>query len=148
MSCLEYLNCDRICENHPYWYKSWNPIYSLTLNLHSSTVQVHQAYGYRWPSLFSQMAFSQPCQTVKVHYTQQNHMWNTSSDTVFVYWCRQTVLWSYVYNTVFHIRMVLLWQGLWSQWMALIRMCDVKLLPTTVLSYPVDLVSFCHLLNT
>ena len=39
--------CDRICKNYPYWHNNWNPIYGLKLKLHSSTVQAHQAHGYR-----------------------------------------------------------------------------------------------------
>ena len=35
---------------------------------HSNTTQKHQTHGYWWPSLLSQMAFCQPCQTMKVHY--------------------------------------------------------------------------------
>ena len=52
--------CDWICKNHPYWHNNWNPICSLKLKLHSSTVQAHQAYGYGWASLLSQMAFLEP----------------------------------------------------------------------------------------
>ena len=39
--------CDCLCENRPYWHNNWNPIYSLTLKLHSCTVQAHQAHWYR-----------------------------------------------------------------------------------------------------
>ena len=51
---------DWICENRPYWYKNWNLIFSLTWMLHSSTIQTHQAHGYRWPSLLSQTHFAKP----------------------------------------------------------------------------------------
>ena len=40
----EHFNCDCLCENHPYSHNNRNPIYSLTLKLHSCTVQAHQAY--------------------------------------------------------------------------------------------------------
>ena len=35
------------------------------LKLHTCTILRHQAYGYRWLSLFLQPAFHQPCQTTK-----------------------------------------------------------------------------------
>ena len=37
-----------------------NLLYSLILKLHTSTIQIHQAYGYRWPGLLSQTAFANP----------------------------------------------------------------------------------------
>ena len=42
----------------------------LILKLHSSTIQTHQAYNYRWPSLLSQIAFCWSCQTIKVYCIQ------------------------------------------------------------------------------
>ena len=52
--------------NHTF---KWNSIYSWTLKLHSSTIQTHQAHGYRWPSLLLQVTFCWSYQTIKVHYT-------------------------------------------------------------------------------
>ena len=43
-----------------------NPIYSLATT--KVTLWQHQVYGYKWPSLLSQMAFCQPCKTMKVNF--------------------------------------------------------------------------------
>ena len=48
--------------------EKWNLIYSLTLMLYSSTVYTLQTYGYRWPSLVSQMAFCWLSLTKMVYY--------------------------------------------------------------------------------
>ena len=49
--------CDWICKSCPKLHKKWNPIYSWTLKLNSSTIQAHQAHSYKWPNLLLQMAF-------------------------------------------------------------------------------------------
>ena len=83
--CVDYIYVTRFAKTVPInWHNNWNPIYSLTLMLHSSTVQAHQAYGYR----YSHVCF---------------HWWLFSSMSN-----REGAP-----------------QGLWSQWMALIRMCMV-----------------------
>lgn len=41
------------------------------LKSHEYTLDALKDNGYRWPSLFSQLAFLWPCQTMKVHYSNR-----------------------------------------------------------------------------
>lgn len=54
--------CDWICTNHSQRHKNRNSIYGLTSKPHSSTIQTHQIYSYRWLCLSHRWLCDNPVQ--------------------------------------------------------------------------------------
>ena len=112
--------CDWICKNYPYWHSIWNSIYSLTLKLHSSTVQ---CTSLGWPDSFRTGAnrleiisnkhlFEGNLATRDNQCTEHKDI---DSQVCFHRWLLSNLLSNHEGAL----------QGMWSHWMALIRMCVV-----------------------